>query len=418
MAQAVVEERFRTSSIAYRPSPSLLVVSLTLLVVAGFAFPMSAGLSHSGRSAPHAGATSAGLPAPVITSPPHPAAHAPVVPSTPSSHSLPRTPQLGSFDLPGPHPRAWGAAGIPPGSEVLNQLVQKPTASSNTTPAWQNRLCEGLWPWANNDSASKAFYQGSCYGHDEPGVQFYSALPGSGGNVTWNVTLPVDRSPTENQSNLYVAIWFGLTLNDPLAWMGQCFLELQFYPDQTYYNPGALYPSWTVNGAWIGAAVAWQIEDATGYEDPCFYQPLYEGSATGGPAYFNMTQGDTIVVNMSGWGNSPYGENLSIIDQTSGHSSQVNLWDFQGNFPLNPSYSTNSYENGLQWTPGGESPAVFAFEIGHADNYNFPSNNSYGGCSPGKPPATPAYPSIPCPSYDPGSWANDTLVPWKIAAPT
>jgi len=400
-----------------RRSPPVVALGLAFLFIAGFALPLSAGGHYPLTSAPHIAST----PARPSTTPPsstsglavHAAAPAPTHPG-----GLPWTPHLGSFDLPGPHPRAWGPAGIPPGSQVLNHVLGQPRAANNSTPAWENRLCAGLWPWASNDSASQALYQGDCYGHDEPGVQFYSALPGSGGNVSWNVMFFDDPAPTENQSDLYVAIWFGLTLNDPLAWMDQCFLELQFYPDQTFYNPGPSYPSWTVNGAWIGAAVAWQIEDATGYEDPCFYQPLYNGSATGGASFFNMTQGDNIVVNMSGWANSPYGENLSIIDRTSGQSSQLNLWDFAGNFPLNPSYATNSYENGLQWTPGGEYPVGFAFEIGHAGNYNYPYNNSYGGCSPGKPPATALYPSVPCPSYDPQSWSNDTLQPWKIAAPT
>ena len=30
-----------------------------------------------------------------------------------------------------------------------------------------------------------------------------------------------------------------------------------------------------MNGAWIAAAVAWQIEAATGAEDPCYYSPIY-----------------------------------------------------------------------------------------------------------------------------------------------
>lgn len=47
---------------------------------------------------------------------------------------------------------------------------------------------------------------------------------------------------------------------------------------------------------------------------------------------------------------------------------------------------------------------------------DWPSNNTYGGCSPGLK-STPADPGAPCPSYDPGSWANDTLSPWKIAVP-
>jgi len=74
------------------------------------------------------------------------------------------------------------------------------------------------------------------------------------------VTLPVDAGPSRNQSNLYVAVWFGMTLNDPLAWMDQCFLEVQLYPDSTYDQYGN---SLDTGGHWVGAAVAWQIEAAT-----------------------------------------------------------------------------------------------------------------------------------------------------------
>lgn len=331
------------------------------------------------------------------------------------------------FNAPGPHPSGWGLRGTPPGAEALSAA---PTpagswgggggAGSGGAPGsnWDNRFCAGLWPGFSplSDENPQSYYASGCYGHDEPGVQFYSTLPGSGGNVSWKVTLPVDRSPTLNQSNLYSAIWFGMTLTDPYAWMDQCFLELQFYPDLTFYNPGPLFPNWTVNGAWIGAAVAWQIEAKTGFENPCFYEPLYL-NGNPGPAFLNMTQGDQIAVTMTGWPGSTAGEQLAITDVTNGQGSNITLFNSTGNYPLNPSYTSNSYENGLEWTPGGEYPVVFAFETGHAGNFNWPNNNSFGGCSPGAV-STPADPGAPCPSYDPGSWANDTARPWKIQVPT
>lgn len=328
------------------------------------------------------------------------------------------------FNAPGPRPASWGPSGSPPGWEALQTRTATSGANgwggggagNSTAGNWDNRFCAGVWPgfptlWGNPQGT----YASGCYGHDEPGIQFYSTLPGSGGNVTWNVTLPTDRSPTLNQSNLYSAIWFGMTLSDPAAWMDQCFLELQFYPDQTFYNPGPLYPNYTVNGAWIGAAVAWQIEASNGYENPCFYEPLYL-NGNPGPAFLNMTQGDNIVVSMTGFTTSTVGEKLVIRDQTNGQSSTIVLYNSTGKFPLNPAYSTNSYQGGLEWTPGGEYPVGFAFETGHAGNPNWPANNSYGGCSPGLK-STPADPGAPCPSYDPGSWANDTLSPWKIQVP-
>ncbi|HEV2166132.1 MAG TPA: hypothetical protein VGS23_04030 [Thermoplasmata archaeon] len=223
------------------------------------------------------------------------------------------------------------------------------------------------------------------------------------------MTLPIDSGPSRNQSNLYTAVWFGMSLSDPLAWLDQCFLELQLYPDSNWQS--------AASGNWIAAAVAWQIEASTGYEDPCYYSPLYNhgNSALG---YLNLTEGDQLTVSMNGWESDPWGENITLDDRTTGNTSNVTLFDPYGNFPLDPAYSTNSFENGLQWTPGGEYPAVFAFETGHARNPNYPSNTSFNYCVPGRPPATASNPYVPCPSYDPASWANDSLQPWRIGVPT
>ncbi|MCI4321538.1 MAG: hypothetical protein L3K05_04445 [Thermoplasmata archaeon] len=330
---------------------------------------------------------------------------------------------LGNFALHGPHPSSWGSSGVPPGWEAMapNQRTHSTAGSWDGSPtgsSWDNRFCAGLWPGTPtiNGVGAQQRYAADCYGHDEPGIQFFSNLPGSGGNVSWNVTLPIDRSPTLNQSNLYSAIWFGMALTDPLGWLGQCFLELQFYPDQTFYNPGPMFPNATVNGAWIGAAVAWQIEASTGAENPCFYSPLYLNGMPG-PAFLNMTQGDHVSIVMTGSQTSTTGEQVSVVDGTNGQRSNLTLFDPVGNFPLNPAYSTNSYPAAFQWTPGGEYPVAFAYETGHAGNPNWPSNNSFGGCS-GGPTSTPTDPGAPCPSYDPASWAADTLQPWHIDTPT
>ncbi|HZY91396.1 MAG TPA: hypothetical protein VFG07_01275, partial [Thermoplasmata archaeon] len=79
-----------------------------------------------------------------------------------------------------------------------------------SNPIAPSGSCFGIWP-----PGGQEYYANGCYGHDEPGIQFYSTLPGSGGNVTWNVTLPIGRNSSATQSDLYTAIWFGMTLSDP-----------------------------------------------------------------------------------------------------------------------------------------------------------------------------------------------------------
>jgi hypothetical protein len=270
-------------------------------------------------------------------------------------------------------------------------------------PKW----CYGVAP----PTGQNDLYYSSCYGHDEPGIDFYSNLPGSGGNVSWNVSLPIDANATQNQSDLYAAIWFGLTLTDPLGWMDQCFLELQLFPDSSWTS------SSTVPGHWAALAVAWQIDAVTGYEDPCYYSPVFVG---GNPnlGYLDMLQGDQVTVTMTGWPGSAAGESIVLDDLTSGTTASLTLVDPVNQVPLDPAYTVNSWPGSLQWTPGGELPVAFAFEVGHAGNPSYPQNSSYGGCSPGVPPATPSDGAVPCPSYDPASWANDTAQPWEIQPPT
>lgn len=278
-------------------------------------------------------------------------------------------------------------------------------------PSPPTSQCLGVW-----SSLGQADYVGDCSGHDQPGLQFYSNLPGSGGNVTWTVSLPVDASPTQNQSDLYAAVWFGVALTSPTAWMGQCFLELQLYPDFSFYVNTTLHPAATWNGVWSGAAWAWQIDRATGLESPCFYQPLY-ASGVPGPDYLNMSQGDTLRIAMTGWAGSPYGENVSVVDVTNGNRSQVRAFNATSGVPLDPAYPTSTVEQALPWSTGGAAPVTFGFENGRAGNPAYPNNNTFGGCSPGLPPSSPKDRAVPCPSYDPLSWINDTQVPWHISAP-
>ncbi|MGA7860538.1 MAG: hypothetical protein WCB19_01605, partial [Thermoplasmata archaeon] len=201
----------------------------------------------------------------------------------------------------------------------------------------------------------------------------------------------------------------------PSAWMDQCFLQLQLYPDESWSVAGS------VSGNWIGAVVGWQIQAATGVEDPCFYTPLYAGSDVPGSGFLNLTQGDRLNVTMTGWPGDPSGELLTIKDLTHtdpANQSYAYAFNSTGDYPLDPAYTANDVQDALQWSTGGDLPVMFDILTGRAGNPSAPDNNSYGGCSPGPPPSTASNPAVPCPSYDPGSWVNDTLHPWEIDAPT
>ncbi len=387
-----------------------------MLLVAGFVASGILTLSPPGSApapVPVLENAAVGPASPAHPSPSLPSAVAAPTPLAPSDGAL-RHNWSGSFA----HlPASWGGATSPPGAFAARDRVDRSHRSSGATdpaisPSYGNQShpndprgeCHGIWPTYGGQST----YANDCYGHDEPGINFYSTLGGSGGNVSWNITLPVSRSFSETQSDLYTAIWFGMTLSDPYAWLDQCFLELQFYPDSDWNVGGPAF------GSWVGAAVGWQIEASNGYEDACFYEPLLEGPAQANE--FLMSDGDQISVTMTGWVGSLFGENLTLHDWTNGQVSYVTMYNGAQNYPINPAYTTSEDPNGLQWTPGGELPVVFAFETGHPAP-PYPNNNSWGGCSSGVPPPTPSNPSVPCPSYDPGAWLNDTVVPWEIQVP-
>ncbi len=323
-------------------------------------------------------------------------ASTPVSAPTPSAAAEPTVPSAAQT--------AASPAAEPDASSAFPAVdLPSATSSSGADPP----ACGGPAPSTQTVSS----YDPTCAGYDEAAIQFYSGLPGSGGNATWNVTLPVDRNATANQSDLYSAAWFGLVVSDPAGWLGECFVQVLLEPDQSWY---AGFP--TAN-RWIGDVVGWQVDGAYGTEDLCFSSPLYL-DGTPGPGFLNLTGGDRLSVSMAGWPGNATGETITVSDLTSGNWSSVTLFNATGGFPLDPAYASNGYPDALQWGTSGGFPISFGFTLGHANPAAFPENNSFGGCSPGAPPSTAADPAVPCPSYDPGSWGNDTLHPWEIFPPT
>jgi hypothetical protein len=104
--------------------------------------------------------------------------------------------------------------------------------------------CQDIAPAPGDSSAED---NGNYIGHDEPGVNFISNVPGSGNNVRWQFRLPVERPLPATQSfQNFIAFWFSMALCDPNSFpfgacvpdsdsndpkkAGSALLELQFYP--------------------------------------------------------------------------------------------------------------------------------------------------------------------------------------------
>ncbi|MGA8276232.1 MAG: hypothetical protein WB789_06450 [Thermoplasmata archaeon] len=377
---------------------SVAIVGMMLLGVAATLASGGAIAQPQGSSSPSV-ALAAPAGSPSATVEPTPATAGASGPSLPSG-LVPRLAYSGP--TPAHLPAAWGPDAMPPGAPVPSVPSSGPSASSpqqgsgGTSYPSGHGVCVGKWP-----SGGQSFYSNGCIGHDEPAINPYSDLPGSGGNVSWNVSLPVDGGPSHNQSDIYIAIWFGMNLYDPYGYNGQCFLELQMYPDTN--GAGEVQV-----GAWSAFAVAWQIQLSNGYEDPCFAAPLNEPNGTP----LQMNEGDHLYVNMTGWEGSPHGEKISVIDTTSGVTSHLRLYNYQQHYPLNPAYLENNVQDALPWSPGGDLPVSFAFESGHTTDD--PENDTFGGCNSGLPPPNPLNGAVPCGSYNPKDWATDTKVPWHF----
>jgi hypothetical protein len=136
------------------------------------------------------------------------------------------------------------------------------------------KACTDVRGFAGVDNANTwggHFYDNGYYiGHDEPNIGFFSSSPGSGNNVGWTETLPVDPtalptvgtpgSDVTHYFELSIAPWFGMDLCDASSYPqlpctpnsdanapdsctlsanpcsngyaggGSAFLEMQFYP--------------------------------------------------------------------------------------------------------------------------------------------------------------------------------------------
>jgi hypothetical protein len=319
-------------------------------------------------------------------------------PARHDSATLPVRGAAGHIASPATVPRAPSAPPpLPPGPWAARGLA------GPATP------CDGPWP----AFAGLGPFPAGCVGRDQAVAGFYSNLPNAAGNVSLQLTLPIDRSPTANQSDLYRAIWVGLVLSDPNSWMSQCLLEIRFQPDSAWTLPSG-GPATSTNN-WTGSVVGYETDATSSTESACFQQPLTAVGGTGS-TYLNMTGGDSLNITTVGWAGSAVGEQISVMDVTTGVSSLIRGIVDNGT-PLNPAYSTSTVPDGVAGAAAQIAPVSFGVELAGGANPTVPSNSTYGGCSPGVPPPTSANGAVPCPSYDPASWANDTAAPILLTPP-
>jgi hypothetical protein len=217
---------------------------------------------------------------------------------------------------------------------------------------------------------------GHYVGHDEPGVHFYSHLPGSGNRARWLLTVPRDPPPSSDPgAHVYsfenhIAFWLGMSLcasqsypeqlstcrpdsdsnivdpKDSPEHAGSAYLELQFYPpgyapfpsgiscDATHWCAAMNIWSYYVNpvtGQQLNSACEAQVGGA---ELDNFAFVTRSGKPTGPPnpldsdaATFTPTsdvlelgQGDKVSVTIS---DSPAGLLTSLDDRTSGQSGSM-----------------------------------------------------------------------------------------------
>jgi hypothetical protein len=251
-------------------------------------------------------------------------------------------------------------------------------------------------------------------GHDEPEVQFYSNVPGSGFDVQWTVKLPTDRPvPATQTFQNETAFWLGMVLCDPQSHplnncrpdsdgnpsgptnpkaAGSAFLEMQFYPPGMPPAPIDLSCDMV---HWCASMAIFSLECNANYsfcnrncEEPTNFAFIQlNGVPTGppGPASATiktftpnaqtllMSQGDVLRITIK---DTPAGLLNVVGDVTSGQSGFMVASTANGfqhldlktcrptAFAFHPEFATAKESNDLPWSIGIRNIA-YASEVGH-----------------------------------------------------
>jgi hypothetical protein len=140
---------------------------------------------------------------------------------------------------------------LPASAATSSSPVQRPACDENSP------ICAEVY--------HSVGYAGGYTGHDEPAVLFYSDAPGSGGSMTYRLTLPTDPSTSPAQDGTGGTDNFQL---HPTFWMGMALCN-----DQSSPNPG---------GSAVGAQVpCTPNSDSNIYNSPDPSSPQYIGRHPG-----------------------------------------------------------------------------------------------------------------------------------------
>lgn len=236
-------------------------------------------------------------------------------------------------------------------------------------------------------------YEPGCTGHDEPELDPVSSAPGSARDLTWTVVLPTDGA-SALVSDVGPTFWFGGTVTDPKSFLGQAFVELQFYPDaivKNCYPNGAFSVSFAPNTYSACSPVFALVQDANGkFREPAAFNAMLT-DGTGNKSPLLMHAGDTITVH---YYVTPAqdGFHITVSDSTTGGSGTIVL-NSTSDGPLMPAFDTQQIGNALGWGLVFDTPNAFVWEIGHKSVFT-------GGaalCVPGEQG---------CDSYNIASWAG------------
>jgi hypothetical protein len=262
---------------------------------------------------------------------------------------------------------------------ALGLSLGVPVPASADEPSYLPTECPGII-WFATDSKDRLFFREVseenyvwCYiGHDEPAVNFYSTVPGSGSNMTWELILPTEGTTPTFET--YIHFQLTLALCDPnstnanrtgpctpnsdtniQSTAGAALLELKFIPpgEPNQGSSVGLSCSAISNSRWCAVAQV-QVESTCAVANPAVLneawittngrppQPVYAGNfspTAPGANTFLMNPGDRIRVSLA---DTPNGLLIVIIDETTHTTGYVTVSSANGFQSLTPPSATGS----------------------------------------------------------------------------